>query len=168
MAYREFSDPLGGELRRAFEEQNLGQPLEIVLRKLSQRVPSMDVQFFVSAVLLQKRTGGMGRLTPVPAQSADLLPSAAQLWRDLVSRLGSVVPTSARDLPRLKRRLVRAGFRSLNAARYFQGARLVTTVSFAAVALLAAWRSYASLGNVVLVTGAAAALGYIAPAQYVQ
>src|ERR1039458_9812153 len=35
MAHREFRDPLGGELRRTFEEQNLGQPLEIVLRKLS-------------------------------------------------------------------------------------------------------------------------------------
>src|ERR1019366_6064539 len=34
MAYREFSEPLAGELRRTFEEQNLGQPLEIVLRKL--------------------------------------------------------------------------------------------------------------------------------------
>jgi tight adherence protein B len=58
MVRREFSDPLAAEFRRAFEEQNLGQPLEIVLRKLSQRVPSMDVQFFVSAVLVQKRTGG--------------------------------------------------------------------------------------------------------------
>ena len=53
MAHREFSEPLAGELRRAFEEQNLGQPLEIVLLKLSQRVPSLDVHFFVSAVLLQ-------------------------------------------------------------------------------------------------------------------
>ncbi len=58
MAHREFSDPVAGEFRRVFEEQNLGQPLDIVLRKLTQRVPSMDVQFFVSAVLLQKRTGG--------------------------------------------------------------------------------------------------------------
>jgi tight adherence protein B len=58
MVYREFSEPLAGEFRRTFEEQNLGQPLEIVLKKLGQRVPSIDVQFFVSAVLLQKRTGG--------------------------------------------------------------------------------------------------------------
>jgi tight adherence protein B len=73
MAHREFSDPLAGELRRAFEEQNLGQPLEIVLRKLSERVPSMDVQFFVSAVLLQKRTGG---------NLAELLDKLAQLVRE--------------------------------------------------------------------------------------
>jgi len=58
MVYREFSEPLAGEFRRTFEEQNLGQPLEIVLKKLGQRVPSIDVQFFVSSVLLQKRTGG--------------------------------------------------------------------------------------------------------------
>ena len=38
MAHREFSDPLAAEFRRAFEEQNLGQPLDIVLRKLAQRV----------------------------------------------------------------------------------------------------------------------------------
>jgi tight adherence protein B len=58
MVHREFSEPLAGEFRRTFEEQNLGQPLEIVLKKLSLRVPSIDLQFFVSAVLLQKRTGG--------------------------------------------------------------------------------------------------------------
>jgi len=58
MVRREFSDPLAAEFRRAFEEQNLGQPLEIVLKKLAQRVPSTDVLFFVSAVLVQKRTGG--------------------------------------------------------------------------------------------------------------
>ena len=58
MVHREFSEPLAGEFRRTFEEQNLGLPLEIVLQKLAKRVPSLDVHFFVSAVLLQKRTGG--------------------------------------------------------------------------------------------------------------
>jgi tight adherence protein B len=58
LVHREFSEPLAGEFRRTFEEQNLGQPMEIVLKKLGHRIPSMDVNFFVSAVLLQKRTGG--------------------------------------------------------------------------------------------------------------
>ena len=73
MAYREFSEPLAGELRRTFEEQHLGQPLEVVLRKLAERVPSMDVQFFVAAVLLQRRTGG---------NLAELLDKLAQLIRE--------------------------------------------------------------------------------------
>ncbi len=58
MVHKEFSDPMAGEFRRTYEEQNLGQPLDIVLKKMSRRVPSLDIQFFVSAVLLQKRTGG--------------------------------------------------------------------------------------------------------------
>ncbi len=58
MVHKEFSEPLAGEFRRTFEEQNLGQPLDIVLKKMAHRIPLLDTQFFVSAVLLQKRTGG--------------------------------------------------------------------------------------------------------------
>ena len=89
MAHREFSDPLSGELRRAFEEQNLGQPLEIVLRKLSQRMPSMDVQFFVSAVLLQKRTGG---------NLAELLDKLANLIRERFKLRARIRAVSAQGL----------------------------------------------------------------------
>lgn len=89
MAYREFSDPLAGELRRAFEEQNLGQPLDIVLRKLSDRVPSMDVQFFVSAVLLQKRTGG---------NLAEVLDKLAQLIRERFKLRARIRAASAQGL----------------------------------------------------------------------
>ena len=58
MIHREFQEPLSGEFRRTFEEHNLGLPLDVALQKLAKRVPSLDVHFFVSAVLLQKRTGG--------------------------------------------------------------------------------------------------------------
>lgn len=58
MIHREFQEPLGGEFRRAFEEHNLGLPLDTALQSLSKRIPLLDVHFFVSAVLLQKRTGG--------------------------------------------------------------------------------------------------------------
>ena len=89
MVHKEFSDPLAAELRRVFEEQNLGQPLEIVLRKLSQRVPSMDVQFFVSAVLLQKRTGG---------NLAELLDKLAQLMRERFKLRARIRAVSAQGL----------------------------------------------------------------------
>jgi tight adherence protein B len=89
MAHREFSDPLASELRRAFEEQHLGQPLDIVLRKLSQRIPSMDVQFFVSAVLLQKRTGG---------NLAELLDKLAQLIRERFKLRARIRAVSAQGI----------------------------------------------------------------------
>jgi tight adherence protein B len=89
LAYREFSDPVASELRRAFEEQNLGQPLEIVLRKLCERVPSLDVQFFVSAVLLQKRTGG---------NLAELLDKLANLMRERFKLRARIRAVSAQGL----------------------------------------------------------------------
>ncbi len=58
MIHKEFQEPLAGEFKRAFEEHNLGLPLDTALQKLGERIPSLDVQFFVSAVVLQKRTGG--------------------------------------------------------------------------------------------------------------
>lgn len=50
--------PLGPEFKRLYDEQNLGAPIEAALQNLAQRVPLLDVRFFVSAVLLQRRTGG--------------------------------------------------------------------------------------------------------------
>jgi tight adherence protein B len=58
MIHREFPEPLSGEFRRTFEEHNLGLPLDVALQGLATRIPLLDVHFFVSAVLLQKRTGG--------------------------------------------------------------------------------------------------------------
>jgi tight adherence protein B len=81
MLHTEFEDPLASEFRRAFEEQNLGLPLDTALEKLAERVPLMDVHFFVSAVLLQKRTGG---------NLADLLDKLAYLIRERFKLRGRI------------------------------------------------------------------------------
>ena len=58
MLANESPPPIGPEFRKLYDEQNLGAPLEVAMRKLVLRVPMVDVRFFVSAVLLQKYTGG--------------------------------------------------------------------------------------------------------------
>jgi len=58
MASEDLPDPLGLEFRTLFNEQNLGAPLDKALYDLADRVPLLDVRFFVSAVILQKQTGG--------------------------------------------------------------------------------------------------------------
>lgn len=54
----EMSDPIGSEFSRTFEEQNLGKPLEEALEDLTKRVPNLDLKFFVTAIILQRQTGG--------------------------------------------------------------------------------------------------------------
>jgi tight adherence protein B len=54
----EAPEPLAREFRQVYNEQNLGAPIESALKNLAERVPLIDVGFFVSAVTLQKETGG--------------------------------------------------------------------------------------------------------------
>lgn len=54
----EMVGPIGQEFGRVFEEQNFGIPLDVSLRGMAERVPSMDVRFFVTAVVIQRGTGG--------------------------------------------------------------------------------------------------------------
>jgi len=86
MLHREFQEPLAGEFRRTFEEHNLGMPLELALEKLALRVPSLDVHFFVSAVMLQKRTGG---------NLAEILDKLASLMRERFKLRGRIKAISA-------------------------------------------------------------------------
>jgi len=58
MVAEEMKGPIAEEFGRVFEEQNLGIPIELSLRGMADRIPSMDVRFFVIAVLIQRATGG--------------------------------------------------------------------------------------------------------------
>lgn len=55
----ELPDPLGGELRRCYEEYEMGRPLQLSLVNLSLRLaPCRALRTFVEAVLILKQTGG--------------------------------------------------------------------------------------------------------------
>jgi len=86
MIHREFQEPVAGEFRRTFEEHNLGLPLDVALEKLAGRIPSLDVHFFVSAVLLQKRTGG---------NLAEILDKLAYVIRERFKLRGRIRAVSA-------------------------------------------------------------------------
>jgi tight adherence protein B len=51
-------DPIASEFGRVFHEQNLGIKIEDSLLAMADRVDSLDVRFFVTAVLIQRQTGG--------------------------------------------------------------------------------------------------------------
>jgi len=73
MIAKECPDPLAGEFRTTFEEQNFGLPLRDALLNLTERVPIIDVRFFVTALLIQKETGG---------NLAEILDGLARVIRD--------------------------------------------------------------------------------------
>jgi len=54
----EFAEPVATEFRKLYEEQKYGMPVRDALVNLTVRVPLVDVKFFVTAVMLQRETGG--------------------------------------------------------------------------------------------------------------
>jgi tight adherence protein B len=51
-------DPVGGEFKKTFEQQNFGLPLNEALNEMAARTNLLDVRFFVTAVTIQRETGG--------------------------------------------------------------------------------------------------------------
>jgi tight adherence protein B len=58
MISNETTEPLASEFRQLYEEQKFGMPVRDALMNLTERVPLVDVKFFVTAVMLQRETGG--------------------------------------------------------------------------------------------------------------
>jgi tight adherence protein B len=77
----ELSDPVAGEFRTTFEEQNLGLPLKDALLNLSTRVPLIDMRFFVTALMIHRETGG---------NLAEILDNLARVIRERFRIVGEV------------------------------------------------------------------------------
>jgi tight adherence protein B len=58
MITNEIADPIASEFRQLYEEQKFGMPVRDALINLTDRMPLVDVKFFVTAVMLQRETGG--------------------------------------------------------------------------------------------------------------
>jgi tight adherence protein B len=54
----EMPPPISTEFGRVYEEQNLGVTLEDAMKNMCDRVPNLDLRFFVTAVSIQRQTGG--------------------------------------------------------------------------------------------------------------
>ena len=58
MVADELPDPVGPEFKKTFDQQNFGLPLRDALNEMAARIAILDVRFFVTAVLIQRDTGG--------------------------------------------------------------------------------------------------------------
>ncbi|HEU4833135.1 MAG TPA: type II secretion system F family protein [Pyrinomonadaceae bacterium] len=58
MVSTEMPEPISTEFRKAYEEQNLGLSVKLALENLTQRMPLLDLKMCVTAILIQRETGG--------------------------------------------------------------------------------------------------------------
>ena len=58
MVAGEMPEPVATEFRKTYEEQNLGLSLKLALENMAERVPLLDLRLCVTAILIQRETGG--------------------------------------------------------------------------------------------------------------
>ncbi|MEJ7576336.1 MAG: type II secretion system F family protein [Pyrinomonadaceae bacterium] len=58
MIANEMPDPIAGEFRKTYEEQNLGLSVKLALDNLTARIPLLDLRLCVTAIMIQRETGG--------------------------------------------------------------------------------------------------------------
>ncbi len=83
---QQMPNPIAKEFARVFHEQNLGLKVEDAMLNMAKRIDQMDVRFFVTAVLIQRQTGG---------DLAEVLDKIGKVIRDRVQLLGTVQALTA-------------------------------------------------------------------------
>jgi tight adherence protein B len=82
----EMPAPISKEFGRVYEEQNLGIPLEEAMKGMCDRVPNLDLRFFVTSVAIQRQTGG---------DLAEILDRIGHVIRERFKILGQVKALTA-------------------------------------------------------------------------
>lgn len=77
----EMPEPISKEFSHAYEEQNLGVPIESALKNMLKRMPNMDLKFFVTAVAIQRQAGG---------DMAEILDKIGHIIRERFKIMGQV------------------------------------------------------------------------------
>jgi len=73
MVAKEMPDPLAGEFKKCFDEQNYGLEVRDALMNMANRIPIHDVHIVITAILIQRESGG---------NLAEILEKAAAVIRD--------------------------------------------------------------------------------------
>jgi tight adherence protein B len=82
----EMPDPIASEFRKTFEEQNFGVAMNEALLHMAERVGTMDIDFFVTAVNIQRETGG---------NLAEILDNLSRTIRQRFAMLGRIKALTA-------------------------------------------------------------------------
>jgi tight adherence protein C len=125
---------------------------------------------FIGARFWARPKSAIERVTMATAVAAAVRgpqrPGAA--FRDLVKRLGSVLPTSPRNVTVMERRMIRAGFRAPGAVKTFYGAKLVLAVLVPVLAMLVAAQAGVSKDNLGMVFVGGLAVGFMGPNEFIR
>lgn len=108
------------------------------------------------------------RVTGVVPIEQDITPTHPSLiFRDVLQKLGSLIPASPKDVTVMQRRMIRAGIRNPNALKYLYGAKLALAVAMPVLMTMLVAGSDSDPANKFVAIAAAGAMGFFGPNEYV-
>src|SRR5690242_17322621 len=108
------------------------------------------------------------RVTSAAVEASTPMSHPSLAWRDLVNKLGSLVPSAPKDSTVMLRRLMRAGFRGPNALKMLYGAKAILAVALPAATLALTAKSDMDPSHKVLLLVGSFAAGFLGPNEYVR
>ena len=130
-------------------------------------VVTVGVAFAITKVWLKPKEA-IERVTGAGVQMEEEVPVHPSLvFRDLLNRLGSVMPASPKDMSVMQRRLIKAGIRSPNALKMLYGAKVGLGVLLPIAMGMLVLGSSAEPTNKMMAVVASAAMGFFGPNEYV-
>ena len=108
------------------------------------------------------------RVTAAAVEASGPVAHPSLAWRDLVNKLGALVPSAPKDSTVMLRRLMRAGFRGPNALKMLYGSKAILAVAFPVLALVMTAKSDADPSHKMMLVMGAFAAGFFGPNEYVR
>jgi tight adherence protein C len=89
------------------------------------------------------------------------------VFRQMLDKLGTMVPASPKDVTMMQRRMMRAGIRGAGALKLLYGSKVVLGILLPVVMIFVVWNSSAEAFNKFAAVAAAAGMGFFGPNEYV-
>jgi tight adherence protein C len=126
-------------------------------------VTVVGMKFYVRPKEVLERVAG------APVDQREHIPAHPSLaFRDVLLRLGNVLPASPKDVTIMQRRLIRAGFRGPNALKFLYGAKVLLAVVLPILTVAMVSRMSLESDRQLMVVIGAAAAGFLGPNEFVK
>lgn len=122
----------------------------------------LGLKYWVRPKEAIERVTGVGT---VEQEDAPVHPSL--VFRDVLQRLGTLIPASPKDVTVMQKRMIRAGIRNPNALKYLYGSKVALSVLLPILAAAAVAGSDSDPTNKFMAVAGAAAVGFFGPNEFV-
>lgn len=125
---------------------------------------AVGMRFYVQPKeAIERVTGATGQT------EIDVQPTHPSLvFREVVKKLGDLIPASPKDVTVMQRRLIRAGIRTPNALKYLYGAKVALGIALPLLATAAVAGAATDPGNKFMAIAVAGAAGFFGPNEFVR